>query len=229
MAVFPLVLALVTFFTRDAAGVPASRWERLRGAAFMLVPALLPFLLYKAFLLFWLSANTEAFPPTLLPRLVPFSGLISYWPWRNHQVEVIIGVVVPSLICAGMGGWAIWKRRASPEVWFMLANILVFVVMLNRLSYENFYAAGRIATGVILAAILSIPTFDLITGRNRLWLSCCALLWFLPWPILVSFVEQVPLTRALLLEAAIALILWTCAEGGFRAANAIAGQRRRAR
>jgi hypothetical protein len=228
VAIFPLVLALVAIFTRNTSAVPAVRWGRLRAAAFVLLPALLPFLLYKAFLLYWLSVNTEAFPPALLPRLEPFGGLTSYWPWRNHQVEVIIGVVAPSLVCAGMGAWAVWKRRSSPEVWFMLANVLVFVVMLNRLSYENFYAAGRIATGVILAAVLSIPTFDRQTGRDRLWLSFCALLWFLPWPMLVLFVEQVPLTRALLLELAIALILWAVTAGGFRAANTIAVQRRRA-
>ncbi len=222
MAIFPLVLALTSFFTSGSPAGTVSRRQRLRTGAFLLVPALLPFLLYKAFLLYWLSPNTEALPVALLPRLVPFSGLISYYPWRNHQVEVIIGVVAPSLICAGLSGWAVWKRRASPAVWLLLSNVLVFVVMLNKLSYENFYAAGRIATGVMLAALLCIPTFDQLTGRNRLWLSLSALLWLLPWPILVSFVEEVPLTRALLLELAIALALWVLAEGGVRATKALA-------
>jgi hypothetical protein len=227
MAIFPLVLALASCFAIGSA-VPAARRDRLRGAAFLLVPALLPFLLYKAFLLYWLSSNTDAIPPALLPRFVPFSGLISYYPWRNHQVEVIIGVVAPSLICAAMGVWAIWKRRASPEVWLLLANVLVFVVMLNRLSYENIYAAGRIATGVMLTALLCIPTFDPLTGRDRLWLSISALLWILPWPILASFVEEVPLTRALLLELAIALVLWAVAEGGWRAVHTITALRSQA-
>lgn len=220
MAIFPLVLALTAFFAPGTQATTGPR-QRLRKAAFLLVPALLPFLLYKVFLLWWLSPNTEALPPALLPRLVPFSGLISYYPWRNHQVEVVIGVVAPSLICAAMGGWAVWKRRAGPEVWLLLANILLFVVMLNKLSYENLYATGRIATGVMLAALLSIPTFDLVNGRNRLWLSLSALLWLLPWPILVSFVEEVPLTRALLLELVIVLVLWVLAEGGIRATKGI--------
>ncbi|HEX6509976.1 MAG TPA: hypothetical protein VF221_20300 [Chloroflexota bacterium] len=209
IVVFPLVLAASSFFTQHSSDAFLSR---RRTAALLLVPAFLPFLLYKAFLLAWLSPDTAAVPPGLLPRIIPFSGLLSYWPWRNHQVEVIIGVVVPSLVWAGMGVWAVGKRHASPEVWFLLANVLVFVVMLNRLSYENIYATSRIATGVVLAMLLSISTFDRLTGGSRLWLSLSALLWFLPWPILVSFVEQVPLTRALLLETIAALCLWALAE-----------------
>jgi hypothetical protein len=220
-AVFPLVLALGSFFTPVSPAASVSRRPRWCTVALLLVPALLPFLLYKAFLLHWLSSDTAVLPPALLPRFVPFSGLTSYWPWRNHQVEVIIGVVVPSLICAGMGGWALWKRRASLEVWLLLANVLVFVVMLNRLSYENFYAAGRIATGVVLASLLCVPTFDQRTGGDRLWLSISAVLWFLPWPLLVSFLDGVPLTRTLLVELIIALFLWALVEGGLRAAKTI--------
>jgi hypothetical protein len=206
-----------SFFVPDSPSTSASWRARWRTPALLLVPALLPFLLYKAFLLYWLSPDTAMLPPALLPRVVPFSGLISYWPWRNHQVEVIIGVVVPALTCAGMGGWAAWKRRGSPEVWLLLTNVLVFVVMLNRLSYENIYATGRIATGVVLAALLCVPTFDQLTGGDRLWLSSSAVLWFLPWPLLVSFLDdRVPLTQTLLLELTVASLLWVLVEGGLR-------------
>jgi hypothetical protein len=216
-AVFPLVLAVVSFFMPDSRSRSIFSLARWRTPALLLVPALLPLLLYKVFLLYWLSPDTTMLPTALLPRLIPFSGLISYWPWRNHQVEVIVGVVVPALICAGMGAWAAWKRRASLEVWLLLTNVLLFVVMLNRLSYENFYAAGRIATGVVLAALLSVPAFDRLSGGDRLWLSSSAVLWFLPWPLLVSFLDdRVPLTRTLLLEVIVAGLLWVLVEGALR-------------
>ena len=214
MAVVPVVLAIVSWCT---AATP--RWVRLRAAARLLVPALLPFLLYKAFLLYWFSSNTDAIPSALLPRMVPFSGLTAYYPWRNHQVEVIIGVVAPALVCAAMGVWAVWKRRASPEVWVLLANVLMFVVLLNKLSYENIYATGRIATGVMLAAVWCVPSFDPLTGGDRRWFSFAVLLWLLPWPVLVSFIEEVPLTSALLLELVGALMLWGIVEGGRLAAR----------
>ncbi|MBV9280600.1 MAG: hypothetical protein JOZ41_11000 [Chloroflexi bacterium] len=206
-AVFPVVLGLwLALEEKPPAG--SGGWRRWSSPALLLAPALAPLALYKAFLLLWLSPDTPMVPPGLYPRVVPLSGILSYWPWHAHQVAVVIAVVVPALICGGFGLWVIRKHAAAAEVWLLLANVLMFVVVLNRLSYENIFAASRVAFGVVLAALLCIPAFDRCADGSRLWLWLSAAFWLAPWPSLVLDGGQTAGVSGLLLDLAGFLLFW---------------------
>ena len=93
----------------------------------------------------------------------------------------MLAVVLPGLLCAGMGMWALTRRVWPVQVWTLLANVFVFVVVLNPIEFFNFLAVGRIQGAVILAALCCVPVFEAMVGRNRAWLWVASILWFLPW------------------------------------------------
>ncbi|MGZ3714053.1 MAG: hypothetical protein ACXVA4_01420, partial [Ktedonobacterales bacterium] len=145
-----------------------------RNAAILLSVAFAPYLLYKLFLLLWLgSPGVRA---DLSPQLIPFGGLLVYWPWPTLG-WTIATLVVPALICAVLGLLALRRQPFSVEVWALLANVLFFIVMLPPLDYVDYQGTSRITTGVVLAALLCVPAFDPLTGRHRWWLSICGALW----------------------------------------------------
>jgi len=149
-----------------------SSWRRV--LVFLTVCAA-PYVVWRVFLFVWLGAsgiNTD-----LVPQLVPFGGLLALWPLNAEQSRTVAVVIVPALICAGLGVWALRQRIFAVEVWALLAHVLVFVVMLPELDYVDFGGTGRITTGVVLAALFCVPTFDRLGRRNRWWLAVCAALW----------------------------------------------------
>lgn len=177
-AVFPLVYGVgmalpVTRSRRDG---------RLLKVALFLGIALLPLILWKLFLFHWLHSAGRA--GGNYPTLLPFGGILSYWPWHGSQLEEVIGVIIPALICAGMSIWALLRRLVTVEVWILVVNILVFVVFLNPFNYINIAGSGRVTTGVVLGALYCIPIFDRLTGGNRWWLWTASAFWFFSLPAL---------------------------------------------
>jgi len=210
-AVFPAVvgLGLIAGGVRSGLGGDVRQsWRQVGRAGVVLAVALLPFVLYKVFLRYWLGPVSTMAPNALYPQIVPFSGLFATRIWTMLQVDVIVAVIIPALLCAAVALWALWKRQTSIPLWLLLVNVQLFVVMLNRLSYGNIMAAGRITTGVLLAAILSIPTFDRATGRNRAWLWLSAAFWFAAWPALIPFGAVTPSVADLLLGFGGVLAIW---------------------
>jgi hypothetical protein len=173
--------------------------------ALVLALSLLPLAIYKIFLWIWLGSLGE--PSTNNPRLIPFAGLFSYWPWQDSTIEQIIAVVAPALICAGLGLWALWKRIWAVEVWVLLANVLLFVILLNPSSYSEYFASGRVTTGVVLAALFCLPHFDRLTNRNRLWLWVCSACWLSLWPAVASYWRQPPAFKDAFVGLAVVLVL----------------------
>lgn len=207
-AVFPIVLGLWMFFAGGMQRLPFRDPARWRPVALLLGIALGPFVAYKIFLLFWLGTSTPSVPPGLYPQVIPFGGILTYWPWNVRLLEIVASVVVPALLCAGMGIWAVRKRDAPPEVWILLANVLLFVIMLNPLTYLTIIATARVTMGVVLATLLSLPAFDRRTGRNRNWLWISISLWYLPTPTLLPLFERPLYTTDPLLVVASVTLLW---------------------
>lgn len=184
--VFAGLYGIAPLFSALAAGIGMRElrtWrERLlasvragwRNAALLLGAAFVPFLLYKLFLLLWLgSPGVRA---DLSPQLIPFYGLFVYWPWPSLG-WTIATLVVPAILCAALGLLALRRNPFSVEVWSLLANVLLFIVMLPPLDYVDYQGTSRITTGVVLAAILCVPAFDAVLWRRRWWLIFCGLLW----------------------------------------------------
>ena len=176
-----------------ASRVSAQRWataalRRVRAnwwrAALLLATALAPFAAYKLFLFAWLGDFGTR--PDLAPHLVPFSGLFFLWPWQYQQIIVVVAVIVPALTCAAMALWALARRAWTVGIWSLLLNLQVLVVMLAPTSYFIYSGTGRITTGVIVAVLLAVPTFDALTGGNRGWLIACAAWWLLGIPAVTA-------------------------------------------
>jgi hypothetical protein len=148
--------------------------ERWRPAALLLALAVGPFALYKLFLLLWL--RSAGVPAVLAPVVVPFAGILAHQPWGAEQDAIVVTVILPALICAWLGIWAIERRLGQAAIWTLLVNVLLFVVLLNALSYV-IDGTVRITLGVTLAALLCVPAFDRLARHHRGWLALCGGLW----------------------------------------------------
>jgi hypothetical protein len=181
------VFAVVYGFALLLAGAMPGAWlaaarAHWRRSALLLSIALAPYAAYKLFLLAWLG--DIGVPQNMRFEVIPFAGIAAHWPWEGHQIVIVESVVLPALICAGMGVWALARGWWHVEVWALLANVLLFVVLLPAASYTDHFAATRLSTGVILAALYCVPVFDdLARRRPRLWLALSTLLWMLFLPL----------------------------------------------
>ena len=163
----------------------------LPDAATLLTLAGLPLLAWRLFL--YLRLGTFGAPAWAF-QSQPFAGFRAYYPWAPAQIEEIRSIVLPAAICALIALWALWRRCWAVEIWILLLNIWVFVVLLAPGSVNDYLNSGRISTGVVLAAITCIPHLDRLTNRNRWWLWSSAALWL----SLVPFWLLIPIADSLL-------------------------------
>lgn len=191
--VYALGLLWTTRSARTTAGVMDGACARLvagwRPAALLLALSVAPLALLKLFLALWLGSTS--IPSTVLPVLLPFQGLLAQGPWQGQQSLVVAGDVLPALLVAALGMVALARWRVTVEVWALLANVALCVVLLNPTSYD-LMAAGRVMSGVVLAALLSVPAFDRAISRHRLWLCAAGILWLSLLPLWVVFPYVAP-------------------------------------
>jgi hypothetical protein len=163
------------------------RSARWRDLALLWSLAMGPLLAYRVFLSVWLGSSNV--PNRVWPELVPFHGLFAEWPWtpfvRLEASLAILSVVVPALVCAAVAVWALRKGVRRVEVWALLGNFLLFVVLLNSSSYFDVYATQRVSAGVMLSALFCLPWFDRVTKRNHTWLLVATVFWLVPAPLLL--------------------------------------------
>jgi hypothetical protein len=88
-------------------------------------------------------------------------------------------------VSIALGLWALWKRSRGVEIWALLANALLFVVLLAPESYADMYASARISTGVVLAAIYCLPAFEKVGKRLLPAFAVTCGAWLLMLPIWV--------------------------------------------
>src|SRR5579884_1181842 len=159
----------------------------LKGPVFFALVALVPLLAYEAVLIHWIG-HTDATTTRNLPSMIPFGGLMVYWPWMPLQLPGVIGVVLPALVCLGVALWGLHKLGNQSELWLLVVNIVAFVIMLSWASYGNYFAIGRVAAGVVLAAILCLPTFNRLFQGRLAWLWVSSVLWLAPWDQMTTLV-----------------------------------------
>jgi hypothetical protein len=188
-AVFAICYAANTLLASEqpGAGWQARARAGWRPALTLAGLALGPLALYKGFLTLWLGA--AGVPSSVLPSLVPFGGLLALWPWNSQQIMGILTVVLPALICAAAALWALRQGVRDVQVWLLLIQIALFVVLLPYTTFYDIYSTDRVAAGVMLAALYCIPALDRATGKNRTWLLASAGLWLalLPWVLVTNF------------------------------------------
>jgi hypothetical protein len=184
--VFPL--CLVAFML--VAGPPGQTFRhRLRANAarsgMFAFLSFAPFVIYAAFLYAWLGSVANV---PLLER-VPFEGLIESrsWALKRQGVDMAF-ILLPSLVAAGTVIAAVRAGFRRVEFAYLILNVVCFVVLLHRLSYGDGYpSAGRITTGVVLAAVLCLPWLR-AAGRNyeRALVSSLAL-WLIMLPVIFVY------------------------------------------
>jgi hypothetical protein len=184
--VFPLCLAGVVLLSRNRDQPIGERVRSnvARASGFGAL-SIVPFVAYTAFLYFWLNS----LPKGTLLESVPFEGLAASRDWEfKRQGVVILSVFAPALILAGTAIAAFRAGVRRVELAFLLANVLLFVVLLHRLSYGDGYpSAGRITTGVVLAGVLCIPWLGDLGGRARHALEASVLLWLSMLPVIFVY------------------------------------------
>jgi hypothetical protein len=175
--VFPLLYAIAEL----ASGTGSWR-ERLkanwRAAAVLLLLSFLPFVLLKAFFLLWL----RSFGLAELLQLVPFGGILAYWPWQPGQVEEVRTLVLPAIICGVAAAWALLRGTVRTEVWALLVNVVLLVVLLGPPSWVDMSSSGRITMGVALSAVMCAAVL-----ARRGWFWASSALWLSPmltWQVL---------------------------------------------
>lgn len=149
-----------------------------RPVALLLALSFLPYLLLKAFLYVWLGSLGLV----QLFEVVPFGGILAYWPWAPQQVEEVRTLVLPAVICGVAAALALRRGILRVEVWALLLNVVVLVVFLGPPSWVDLSSSGRITIGLALSAVMCAA---LIGRRGWFWASTA--LWLSPMLTWVVF------------------------------------------
>ena len=77
---------------------PRANWPRM--VQFFEI-TLAPFGLYELFLRLWLPGATTASQKA--GDVVSFHSIFAWWPWQGEQLDLVVAVILPGLLCAGDG------------------------------------------------------------------------------------------------------------------------------
>jgi hypothetical protein len=112
-------------------------------------------------------------------HMLPLAGLLrvdmpAKWAWAVQ----IAWILVPALIAIVWGAYLLWREKAPPVAWALIANGL-FVASLPQASTEYFAHSSRIALGVVVAlAWASVRTRRPLLGLVVLGLALVPLIFF---------------------------------------------------
>jgi hypothetical protein len=178
--IFALIYGLSLLRPAEGGVQARSLTARARQSALFLGISLLPAAAWRLFLSFELGAAGVPPGPVLQP--VPFLGVLHYWPLHFRQLEEIVVVMIPGLICGAIAVFAITRGVGSKELAALITQVLLFVVFIHPFAFPDLTASARYTIGIVIAAICSIPMVDRVTAGRRTWLLLCALCWLLPTP-----------------------------------------------
>lgn len=176
-ALFPLAYAVALLLN----GLHPGAWRaqlaaNARRAGALLALALGPYAAYQMFLVAWLGVAGAK--RNVVPDLIPFGGLLAHAP-GPHALALAVDVALPGLVCIGAAAWALRRRVSSTAGWALLLNAVALTVLLPPVSYVDYTAAGRLTTGVVLAALLAVGA----VGIRRWWLWTATTLWLVAIPL----------------------------------------------
>lgn len=174
---------------RREAGADFARSSWTMAAAFAAL-VIVPDLLYRLFLARWLGSPGLSGGGSF--ELIPLRGLFAHQPFYGDYTVQLISVVVPSLYVGLAAFWVYRFHRGNPLAWALYLNILLFILWLPFHSYDDYFASGRITTGVLLATILCIPDMWSKLRRATRLMFQAALLWFSVAPQIYAGVRPTP-------------------------------------
>ena len=147
--------------------------------------SIMPFVAYATSLSLWIGSVSNG----AVLEWLPFEGLVASRDWELKRQGVVIAfVVIPALILAAAAILALRAGVRRVELAYLLVNVLLFVVMLERLSYGDGYtSAGRVTSGIVLAGALCIPWFPEFGGRARRAVELAMALWIVMLPVIFVY------------------------------------------
>jgi hypothetical protein len=164
VAVFAGILTVALLL---GAGTAVSTWRDrvrlanvVRAIAFGTI-AIAPLFVWRHIVEIWLSHPATQERPAggpaggMLYSLVPFHAVASQH-LAGDLVTNVLSVVVPALLWAGFA-IALLRRRRSVAPWFVIANVLVFVVFLPTPIAVDYGSFGRAAIGIVLSVLVLLP------------------------------------------------------------------------
>jgi hypothetical protein len=166
-------------------------WSRWRVPLVFLFLTIAPFLVWRAIVGAVLGAPTQESPGGA-SVLIPFHGIISYWPWSAEHVLVVAGVVVPTLVTLVVTLPLLVRSGLRLYGALVVLNAVVFVVFLPKSVYVDFGAASRAATGVVLASICCIPAWRSLRCQGAPAYLVVLTAWSLPWYLVASAIIGLP-------------------------------------
>jgi hypothetical protein len=188
VALFPAILVVALLVGAGTANGWRERFRirnLVRAFAFAEI-AFAPLFVWRHVVSLWLNQPMVQERPASGPAggflysLVPFHGQVGQWPWSGENVSDLFVVVLPALVWAAIAV-ILLRRRWTLEPWFVLANVLVFVVLLPTEVSVDYGGMGRAAIGVVLAALLVLPQVkEYFLDRPRAIWGAVAL-WTLPY------------------------------------------------
>jgi hypothetical protein len=167
---------------------PAMRPGLVRAGS-VLAGSLGPYLIWKLTLYTLFGAVIQD-STQYLPFRAPYAGIFAFWTQATAQgVESqVLFVALPGGIAAVAAIAALVK---SPDGWkpatlALALNALYLCVFLAPQSYANYLSAGRIQSGIVLAAIFAMPVLDRFWRHSRGWFWAACALWLAPlWAVAV--------------------------------------------
>jgi tryptophan-rich sensory protein len=182
--VFPLVYALWIAFNGDVEGPNgAGRGPSRRRAAALLALSAGPYVAYTLFLLGWLgSIGTGG------SSAIPFAGLV-HPPFRPSRQGIdLVFVVLPAIVALA----AFLPRRPFSRPswlpWFLLlANFLANVIFYGNFYRSTYTSVSRVATGIVLSALLCLPNLREVDERRRTWLAAATIVSMSLTPIVAVY------------------------------------------
>jgi hypothetical protein len=172
--VFPAVLAACAALGLGEQGREERRW---RAAVALAVVAALPYAAVRVALALIYGTGDEGVVEQV--NLVPFANYVSAWSdQRWMTVSLLLSVALPAVLAIAIAAWGV--RALTPSLALLVANVLVVVSIVPTPSLDDYLAAGRIATGVVVAFIAALPSVRRSSARRLVWVPL--VLWLLPWP-----------------------------------------------
>jgi hypothetical protein len=192
VALYPAILTVALLIGVGS----ASRWRErirvsnvLRAVAFGAIAAV-PLFAWRHVVAIWLSHPAiQEYPASgpahgFIYALVPFHALVARVPSGENITNFLV-VVVPALIWAWIAIKTL-RRKLSIEPWFVLANVLVFVVWLPTPVAVDYGSMGRAAIGIVLGILAMLPRLiDWLRDDPRRVQAALAL-WSLPVYLVVA-------------------------------------------
>lgn len=184
--VFPAIIAMWLLLGGEFGQPgPLTRGGSRREMAGFLALSLAPLIAYSAFLYAWLGSLSDGGDLTW----VPFGGLFHGPVQASHQGVDFAFVVLPLLVALVV--LAPRRLSVSDQRWLpwllMLVYTLLDIVFFGQFHNVTYTSVSRQTIGIVLAALLLLPSMTRLGDKRAVWLTGSATLAMVMLPVVAVY------------------------------------------